>query len=273
MTEMERIQAAAAVVREKLGPADLCIVLGSGLGDYGDALENAKELSYADIPYFPVSTVSGHAGKLLCGELHGKRVMMMSGRFHVYEGHDLKDITRPTRVMALLGVKALILTNAAGAVNTGFYPGDLMLISDHINLCGKNPLTGPNLDEFGTRFPDMSNVYDKDLRLLAQRVAAKENILLREGVYTMFSGPCYETPAEVRMARILGGDAAGMSTVPEAIVAVHSGMKVLGISCMTNMAAGILEQPLSHEEVMETGAKVRGKFRAVLDGIVKEIAL
>lgn len=273
MTEILRIREAADYVRQHLGTADICIVLGSGLGDYDEALTNVRALSYSDIPHFPVSTVPGHAGKLLCGDLNGKRVMMMSGRFHVYEGHDLRDITRPTRVMALLGVKVLILTNAAGAVNTGFYPGDLMLISDHINLCGKNPLTGPNLDEFGPRFPDMSNVYDKELRNLAQRVAAKENILLREGVYTMFAGPCYETPAEVRMARILGGDAVGMSTVPEATVAVHSGMKVLGISCMTNMAAGILEQPLSHQEVMETGARVRDKFRKVLDGIVKEIAL
>ena len=273
MTEMQRILEAAEVVRNRLGTADICIVLGSGLGDYDEALTDIQSLSYSEISHFPASTVPGHAGKLLCGYLHGKRVMMMSGRFHVYEGYDLKDITRPTRVMAQLGVKVLLLTNAAGAVNTGFYPGDLMLISDHINLCGKNPLTGPNLDHFGTRFPDMSNVYDKDLRNLAQRAAAKENILLREGVYVMFSGPCYETPAEVRMARILGGDAVGMSTVPEAIVAVHSGMKVLGISCMTNMAAGILEQPLSHEEVMETGAKVRDKFRKMLDGIVTDLTL
>ena len=273
MTEMERITRAAEVVRAQLGTADICIVLGSGLGDYDEALTDAKALSYANIPGFPPSTVPGHAGKLLCGNLHGKRVMMMSGRFHSYEGYDMKDLTLPVRVMALLGVKVLILTNAAGAVNTGFYPGDLMLISDHINLSGKNPLVGPNLDEFGPRFPDMSNVYDKNLRQLAQRVAARENILLREGVYAMFSGPTYETPAEVRMARILGGDAVGMSTVPEATVAVHSGIKVLGISCMTNMAAGILEQPLSHEEVMETGAKVRGKFRKMLDGIIGEIEL
>lgn len=273
MTEMEKINAAAQVVLNAIGTADIAVVLGSGLGDYDAALTDVREISYADIPYFPVSTVAGHAGKLLCGMLFGKRVMMMSGRFHCYEGYDPKDITLPVRVMAKIGVKVLILTNAAGAVNTGFYPGDLMLISDHINLSGKNPLVGRNLDEFGTRFPDMSNVYDKDLRYLAQRVAAKENILLREGVYVMFMGPCYETPAEVRMARILGGDAVGMSTVPEATVATHSGMKVLGISCLTNMAAGILEQPLSHQEVMETGAKARDTFRRVLDGIIAEITL
>lgn len=273
MTEMERITRAADAVREKIGTADIAIVLGSGLGDYDSLLKNARKIAYADIPGFPVSTVAGHAGNLLCGYLHGKKVLMMSGRFHSYEGYDLKDVTLPVRVMKLLGVKVLILTNAAGAVNTGFYPGDLMLISDHLNLCGKNPLIGPNLDEFGTRFPDMSNVYDKELRNLARRVAAKENILLREGVYTMFSGPSYETPAEVRMARILGGDTVGMSTVPEAIVAVHSGIKVLGISCMTNMAAGILEQPLSHQEVMETSAKARDKFRKVLDGVISEMEL
>ena len=271
MTEMERITHAAEIVKEQLGTADICVVLGSGLGNYDASLSDVKSISYSDIPGFPVSTVSGHAGKLLCGTLFGKRVMMMSGRFHTYEGYAQKDITLPVRVMAKLGVKVLILTNAAGAVNTGFYPGDLMLISDHINLSGTNPLIGRNLDEFGPRFSDMSNVYDKELRNLAQRVAARNNILLREGVYTMFSGPSYETPAEVRMARILGGDAVGMSTVPEAIVAVHSGMKVLGISCMTNMAAGILEQPLNHQEVMETGAKVRSVFRAVLDGIISEL--
>jgi len=273
MTEMERIARAADVVREAIGTAEIAIVLGSGLGDYGSSLTDAKEISYRDIPGFPVSTVAGHAGKLLCGTLQGKKVLMMSGRFHCYEGYDLKDVTLPVRVMKLLGVKVLILTNAAGAVNTGFYPGDLMLISDHLNLCGKNPLTGPNLDEFGPRFPDLSNVYDKDLRYLAQRVAARENVLLREGVYAMFSGPCYETPAEVRMARVLGGDAVGMSTVPEAIVAVHSGIKVLGISCLTNMAAGILEQPLNHQEVMETGARARDTFRRVLDGVIADINL
>jgi len=271
MTEMQKIHAAAEAVLAAIGPADIAVVLGSGLGDYDASLTDVREISYADIPHFPESTVPGHAGKLLSGNLFGKRVMMMSGRFHAYEGYDLKDITRPVRVMAKIGVKALILTNAAGAVNTGFYPGELMLISDHLNLSGKNPLTGPNLDEFGTRFPDMSNVYDKDLRMLAQRVAAREGITLREGVYTMFLGPCYETPAEVRMARILGGDAVGMSTVPEATAAVHSGMKVLGISCLTNMAAGILEQPLSHQEVMETGAKARSTFRKVLDGVIAEM--
>ena len=273
MTEMERIKRIADVVREKLGTVEIAVVLGSGLGNYGETLENAKEIAYTEIPGFPVSTVAGHAGKLICGEKCGKRVLMMSGRFHSYEGYDIRDVTLPIRVMALLGVKVLILTNAAGAVNTGFYPGDLMLLSDHINLAGKNPLIGPNLDEFGPRFPDMSNVYDKELRQLAHSAAAKENIVLREGVYTWFSGPCYESPAEVRMARILGGDAVGMSTVPEAIVAAHSGIRVLGVSCLTNMAAGILEQPLNHQEVMETGAKARTAFRKVLDGVIADIAL
>lgn len=273
MTEMERIDRAAAYVKENLGTADIGIVLGSGLGDYVEALADARMTPYADIPEFPRSTVAGHAGELYTGTLHGKRVMMMRGRFHSYEGHTLSDVTRPVRVMARLGIRTLILTNAAGAVNTGYAPGELMLISDFLNLSGKNPLTGANLDAFGPRFPDMSRAYDESLRETARRVATKEGITLREGVYAWMNGPTYETPAEVRMARILGADAVGMSTVPETIVAVHSGMRVLGVSCMTNMAAGILDQPLSHEEVMETGARVRGTFRRLLDGVVREMTV
>lgn len=273
MTEMERIDRAAAYIREHLGAADVGIVLGSGLGDYVQALDAAKKVSYADIPEFPCSTVPGHAGELYTGLLHGKRVMMMRGRVHSYEGLPLADITRPVRVMARLGVKALILTNAAGAVNKDYAPGDLMLITDFINLSGKNPLTGENLDAFGPRFPDMSCAYDMELRQTARNVARDAGITLREGVYTWMNGPTYETPAEVRMARILGSDAVGMSTVPETIVAVHSGLRVLGISCLTNMAAGILDQPLNHEEVVETGARVRDTFRCLLDGVVREMRI
>ena len=268
MTELERIDRAADYIREVLGNADIGLVLGSGLGDYAEAMTDARVVPYAEIPGFPVSTVAGHAGEMWCGTLHGKRVLMMRGRFHSYEGYPLNDLVLPVRAMARLGVGTLILTNAAGAVNTSFAPGDLMVINDFINFSGKNPLTGPNIDELGTRFPDMSRAYDRRLMALAEETAREKGIILRTGVYAWFNGPTYETPAEIRMARVLGADAVGMSTVPETIAAVHAGMKVLGISCLTNMAAGILDQPLSHQEVMETSERVRGDFRTLLDGII-----
>ena len=260
-------------MRDVLGTAEIAIVLGSGLGDYAEVLTDAQVAPYHDIPGFPESTVPGHAGELYTGNLYGRRVMMMRGRFHGYEGYPLSDVTLPIRVMARLGVKALILTNAAGAVNTSFAPGELMLIDDYINFSGQNPLRGENLEAFGPRFPDMSRAYDRELRALALDVAERENITLRQGVYAWFNGPCYETPAEIRMARVLGADAVGMSTVPETIVAVHSGLRVLGVSCLTNMAAGILDQPLSHQEVVETGAKARASFRRLLDGVVQGMEL
>ena len=268
MKEIERIDRAANYIQEVLGPAEIAVVLGSGLGDYVEALEEARMVPYGEIPGFPPSTVAGHAGELWVGNLHGKRVLMMRGRFHSYEGHSLNDVVLPVRAMARMGVKTLILTNAAGAVNTAFAPGDLMLITDSINFSGKNPLTGPNIDELGPRFPDMSRAYDRRLRAIAGEVAAQSGIPLREGVYAWFNGPTYETPAEIRMARVLGADAVGMSTVPETIAAVHAGMQVLGISCLTNMAAGILDAPLSHQEVMETGERVRGTFRTLVDGVI-----
>lgn len=247
------------------------LILGSGLGAIADQIEDAEFYNYNELPNFPISTVEGHAGRLVIGNFQGKQVVAMQGRFHFYEGYNMQEVTFPVRVMKLLGVEKLIVTNAAGAVNKDFTPGDLMLINDHINLSGSNPLFGKNLSEFGTRFPDMSNAYDKDLRNKIKEIAKNLNIELREGVYTMFTGPTYETPAEVRMARILGSDAVGMSTVPEVIVANHSGMKVMGISCMTNMAAGILEQPLNHEEVMETSERVRESFITLITNIIKEI--
>ena len=271
MSELERIDRAADYVREALGNCDIGVVLGSGLGDYVEALEEARMIPYAEIPEFPRSTVPGHAGELWAGRLHGKRVLMMRGRFHAYEGHPLEDLVRPIRVMARLGIKTLILTNAAGAVNTDYAPGDLMLISDFINFSGKNPLIGPNIDELGPRFPDMSRAYDKRLRAIAGEVALKNGISLREGVYAWFNGPTYETPAEIRMVRVMGADAVGMSTVPETIAAVHAGMRVLGISCLTNMAAGILPEPLSHREVMETAERVRDTFRTLLDGVIERL--
>lgn len=271
MREIERIDKAAAYIREALGEADIAVVLGSGLGDYVEALQDARMIPYSEIPGFPASTVAGHAGELWAGTLHGKRVLMMRGRFHSYEGHPLSDVVLPIRAMARMGVKDVILTNAAGAVNVDFAPGDLMLITDFINFSGKNPLTGPNVDELGPRFPDMSRAYDKRLRAIAAEAALERGITLREGVYAWFNGPTYETPAEIRMARVLGADAVGMSTVPETIAAVHAGMRVLGVSCLTNMAAGILDAPLSHQEVMETGERVRGTFRELLDGVIEKL--
>lgn len=256
--------------RTKYKP-ELGLILGSGLGAIADTIEEAEYYNYSDIPGFPVSTVEGHAGRLVIGKLEGKVVVAMQGRFHYYEGYAMQEVTFPVRVMKLLGTEKLIVTNAAGAVNKDFTPGDLMLITDHINLSGANPLVGRNLNEFGTRFPDMSDSYDKELRKNVKNIAADLGLTLREGVYAMFSGPTYETPAEIRMARTIGADAVGMSTVPEVIVAKHSGMSVIGISCMTNMAAGILDQPLNHEEVMETSERVRKSFIKLMTNIIKNI--
>lgn len=267
----EMIAEAAEYVREKIGEASIGIVLGSGLGDFVSSLENGTYVDYKDIPNFPVSTAPGHAGRFWKGELKGKQVYMMQGRMHGYEGYDLQDVTMYVRVMKLLGVETLILTNAAGCVNTAWNPGDLMIINDFINFSGKNPLTGPNMDEFGTRFPDMSNVFDPELIRICKEEAARLDVSVREGVYMWFNGPNYETPAEIRMARIVGADAVGMSTAPECIVAHHCGMKVLGISCMTNMAAGILDQPLSHTEVMETANKVKTGFTALLESTIERM--
>ncbi len=271
MDEMKRINLAAEKVIAELGHAEIGVILGSGLGDYADSAAEAKKLSYSEIPGFPVSTVPGHAGMLVCGKLHGKRVVMMQGRFHYYEGYSMKDVTLPVRVMQKMGVKTLIVTNACGGVNLNFNSGDLMVISDMLSLTGVNPLMGPNHDEFGPRFPDMSCVFDKELRALAHETAKAQGFSLQEGVYCQFPGPCYETPAEVRMARILGADAVGMSTVPEAMVARHGGMRVLGISCITNMAAGILNQTLCHEEVTETANRVKERFKGLLDGVIAKM--
>ena len=269
--EMRRIQRAADAVEQRLGRADTAIVLGSGLGDFGNDLADAREMPYAEIPGFPRATVAGHAGKLIAGTLAGKRVLLMSGRFHSYEGHPMADVVLPVRVMKRLGVKNLILTNAAGGVNLDFSAGCLMLLTDFINLSGKNPLVGPNLDAFGPRFPDMTEAYDRELRAIADASAGELGINLRRGVYCCMSGPAYETPAEIRMARTLGADAVGMSTVPETIAARHCGMRVLGLSCITNMAAGVLQKPINHQEVMEMGRRVRGDFAALLTSIVGKL--
>lgn len=240
------------------------VVLGSGLGDFVNQLEQRSAVPFSDIPDFPRATVTGHSGEFVVGTVDGIPVVALNGRVHFYEGYSLQQVTLPTRVMAALGIKTLILTNAAGGVNTDFRPGTLMLLEDHISASGINPLIGSNLDQFGPRFPDMSQVYDQVLREKLLAKFGKSDSDLRTGVYMMCVGPSYETPAEIRFFRMAGADAVGMSTVPEAIVAKHSGMRVVGISCITNMAAGILKQPLNHSEVVETANKTRVRFLNVL---------
>jgi purine-nucleoside phosphorylase len=271
-TYFDRVGEAAGALTERLGdvPA-VAIVLGSGLGAFGDSLGDAVTLPYESIPHWPASRVIGHAGKLVAGRARGRRVLALSGRAHFYEGHDLRAVTFATRVLGRLGVKTLILTNAAGGINTRFGQGALMLMDDHINLLGTNPLIGPNDDRFGRRFPDMSEIYSKRLRGLATEAAAAIGLPIEHGVYIAVTGPSYETPAEIRAFRAIGADAVGMSTVPEAIVARHMGIEVLGISCISNMAAGILPQPLTEEEVIETTGRVRGQFIALLEGVIERL--
>lgn len=258
---LQRIEEAAQYIagRSTVKP-EVGLILGSGLGVLADSIREAVTIPYADIPHFPVSTVEGHAGELLVGCVGDRPVLLMKGRFHMYEGYAGEAVTFPIRVMKALGVRALLVTNAAGGVNTAYAPGELMLIADHLNLTGTNPLIGPNLPELGLRFPDMSEAYSKRLREKARTIAAAQKLQLQEGVYAGLLGPSYETPAEIRMLRALGADAVGMSTVSEVIVARHAGIEVLGISCISNMAAGILDQPLSHEEVMETTDRVKQQF-------------
>lgn len=248
------------------------LILGSGLGSLADEIEDSITIPYAEIPHFTTSSAVGHANELVIGKLNGKTVAAMKGRYHYYEGYSLEEVTFPVRVMKALGIEDLIITNACGSVNKNFNPGDLMLITDHLNLTGTNPLIGPNHEELGTRFPDLTQVYSKELQTKAAGVAEGLGFSLREGVYAWWSGPTYETPAEIRMIRTLGADAVGMSTVPEVIVAAHGGMRVLGISCLTNMAAGILDQPLSHGEVIEVAAQVKTKFSGLVKGVLAEMA-
>lgn len=260
---------AVSFIQERLPfQPELALILGSGLGDLANEIENPVKIKYDDIPHFPVSTVEGHAGQFVIGVFEGRKVIAMQGRFHFYEGYSMQTCTFPVRVMKLLGVQNLLLTNAAGGANTAYVPGDLMLITDHLNFAGSNPLIGKNDDQMGPRFPDASNVYDKHLNLEIRQIAKSLGIRLQEGVYAMSPGPSYETPAEVRMLRLLGADAVGMSTVPEALVANHMGMKVTGISCITNMAAGILDQPLHHGEVVETANMVKLTFTKLIRSIV-----
>lgn len=272
MLNYEQIQETKEYISGQLEAVpEIGLILGSGLGVLAEEISNPKAIPYHEIPHFPSSTVEGHKGQLVIGQLRGKNVVAMQGRFHFYEGYSLDAVTFPVRVMAAIGVKKIIVTNAAGGVNTSFEPGDLMLIEDHLNLTGRNPLIGGNDNRLGVRFPDMSEAYSKELISIAEQVAKEQGIPLKRGVYAGLTGPSYETPAEIRMLRTLGADAVGMSTVPEVIVARHGGMTVLGISCISNMAAGILPQPLTHDEVMETADKVKEKFLGLVQGIIERI--
>lgn len=269
MSYVDELQAAADVIRDRVGGVpSIAVVLGSGLGAFAERLERATVLPYAEIPHWPASHVVGHAGRLHVGEARGRRVVALAGRAHFYEGHPLTRVTFGVRVLGLLGVRTLIVTNAAGGVNTDFRPGTLMVIDDHINLFGTNPLIGPHDERLGPRFPDMTEVYSRRLRAVADEVARERGVRLAHGVYAGLHGPSYETPAEIRYLRAVGADAVGMSTVPEAIVARQVGLEVLGISCITNMAAGVLPQPLDHDEVMATAARVASAFVGLVEGIV-----
>ncbi|MDT8859834.1 purine-nucleoside phosphorylase [Alkalihalobacillus sp. MEB130] len=266
------IEQTTSFLREKVKETPVIgLILGSGLGVLADEIEQPVKVPYSEIPNFPVSTVAGHAGQLVFGTLEGKKVVAMQGRFHFYEGYSMDVVTFPVRVMKALGVEQIIVTNAAGGVNESYEPGNLMIIKDQINNMGQNPLIGPNDEAFGVRFPDMSNAYSERLRQLARAQAEKLNLSIQEGVYVGNTGPAYETPAEIRMLRTLGADAVGMSTVPEVIIARHAGLEVLGISCISNMAAGILPQPLTHDEVIETTERVKADFLSLVKAIVKEM--
>ncbi len=249
----------------------LALILGSGLGVMAEEITSTIQIPYSDIPGFPVSTVEGHKGELVIGELEGKQVVLFNGRSHFYEGFKMTELALPVRVLKQLGIEKLVVTNAAGGVNEEFSAGDLMLITDHLNFSFTNPLIGPNLDQMGPRFPDTSNCYAPELIELALDIAAELKLNIKKGVYMFNPGPTYETPAEVRMARYLGADAVGMSTVPEVLVANHCGIKVLGISCISNLAAGILDQPLDHKEVMETVEKIKATFIRFMRVIIKKI--
>ncbi len=272
-SEFERAESAAQFIFSKtnLRP-QIALVLGSGLGAFADEFENAAKVPYAAIPHYPRSTAIGHAGQLVLGKVDEIPVAAMQGRVHLYEGYSAKDVAFPIRVFARMGIKAVILTNAAGGIKREFVQGQLVVIKDHINLQGVSPLTGPNDERFGPRFPDMTSAYDRRFREMTIDEGSRNHIGLYEGVYAALPGPSYETPAEIRYLRTIGADLVGMSTVPEVIAARHSGMRVLGISCVTNAAAGILDQPLDHKEVLETGDRVRGQFIALLKSVIPRIA-
>jgi purine nucleoside phosphorylase I, inosine and guanosine-specific len=269
---MNNVKDALEVFKSKTGKTpEVGLILGSGLGELADEIEQPDYIPYHDLPHFPEPTVAGHKGRFVLGKLKGKSVIAMQGRYHHYEGYSLSQVAFPVTVMKAAGIKTLIVTNAAGGINLNFTPGDLMLIRDHINMLGGSPLIGPNDDEIGPRFPDMSAAYTSSLIDLAEKTADRAGIHLQQGVYLATPGPQYETPAEIRMMRMLGADAVGMSTVPEVIAASHAGLSVLGISCITNMASGILDQPLSHHEVVETAERVKENFTRLVEGVIEQI--
>ncbi len=271
-TLYERAEHAARTVRaQRDEDVRVALVLGSGLGAFADDLDEALAISFSEIPGFARPTVEGHAGRLVLGKVEGAGVAVMQGRFHYYEGYSLDEVTFPVRVLGRLGVQSLILTNAAGGVNIEFDQGALMVISDHLNLMSVNPLRGPHDARFGARFPDMTEVYDRSYQEIAVEEAHAMGIEVRRGIYAALAGPSYETPAEIRMLRTLGADAVGMSTVPEAIVARQMGIKVLGISCITNLAAGLVDHEINHEEVIETGERVRDTFKQLLRRIIPKL--
>jgi len=268
----ERAEHAARTIRARLTfEPRIAIVLGSGLGAFADDFEEAVGIPYNEIPGFPRSTVEGHSGRLVAGKVDNVPLLAMQGRVHYYEGYSLEEVTFPVRTFKLLGIKTLVLTNAAGGINVQLTQGALMMISDHVNLMGDNPLRGPNDERFGPRFPDMSAVYSPELQELVVEEAKAIGVEVRRGIYGGLSGPSYETPAEIHLLRNLGADAVGMSTVPEAIVARHMNLEVLGISCITNMAAGLGDQPIDHAEVMATGDRVRGTFTQLLRRVVSRV--
>jgi purine-nucleoside phosphorylase len=272
---LEQIDQAAETIRKRISHQPrVGLILGSGLNSLADSVQNAEVIPYSQLPYWPVSTVQGHAGQLVIGELEGQSVLVMQGRIHFYEGYGMSQITLPVRVMLRLGLEMMFVTNAAGGVNPDFVPGDVMLITDHLNLIGMmgaNPLMGPNIDELGPRFPDMSQAYDRELMTVARQVAANENIPLREGVYCALSGPSFEGPADLRFLRMAGADAVGMSTVPEVIVARHGGLRVLGFSGISNKANLDGSTATTHEEVMEAGKFITPKMEKIIRGVLRSL--
>lgn len=275
MTLTDQVNESIEYITNKLGytpTPQIGLVLGSGLGVYADDLTNATALDFHEIPYFKKSSVKGHKGKLIFGTVHGKDVVIMQGRYHYYEGNTMQEVTYPIRVLGKLGIQILFTTNATGGINLNFEPGDFMIITDHINFL-PNPLIGPNDENFGTRFPDMSKIYDRELAGLALQCASNNSIRIHTGVMGSYSGPSFETPAEIRMYKLLGCDNVGMSTVPETIVARHMGIRVLSISAITNMAVGITNTPLNHEEVLEASNRMIPQFKLLVDEILKNIQI
>lgn len=262
---LKSLEETSLFIKEKISDSiDCAVILGSGLGIFTEVLQDKIVIPYQDIPHFPSTTVAGHSGELVFGKIGNKKVLAFKGRYHLYEGHDLNQVVYPIRTIAKLNIKNLFITNASGGINSDFHPGDLVLIKDHINLTGRNPLIGPNQEELGTRFPDMSTAYNPELMSLVQQVAQENKITTKTGTYFWYTGPSYETPAEIRALKILGADMVGMSTVPEVIAAHHAGLKICGISCITNYASGLKPEKLNHQDVSDVAQKMKEPFSKLL---------